>query len=63
MDASLSTAASSPELPMTVEGYRPLLELGRGGMTRLSLAQRTTRGLRKRVVVETERSLETGRRA
>ena len=52
MEASLDTSPSSAELPITVEGYRPLFELGRGGMARVYLAENTTRGLRKLVVLK-----------
>jgi eukaryotic-like serine/threonine-protein kinase len=34
------------------ESYRPLLELGRGGMAKVYLAEKTTRGLRKLVVLK-----------
>jgi serine/threonine-protein kinase len=34
------------------DAYRPLLELGRGGMARVYLAEKTTRGLRRLVVLK-----------
>ena len=49
---SLEPAASSPELPFQTEGYRPLFELGRGGMSRVYLAERAAKGLRKLVVLK-----------
>jgi serine/threonine protein kinase len=52
MNASLDMAQPEAELPLEVEGYRPLFELGRGGMARVYLAQRTTHGLRRLVVLK-----------
>jgi serine/threonine-protein kinase len=52
----LSPSATSLHHPVEVtsggESYRPLLELGRGGMARVYLAERTARGLRKLVVLK-----------
>jgi len=52
MGSSLEPAAPSPELPFSAEGYRPLFELGRGGMARVYLAERVANGLRKLVVLK-----------
>ncbi|MES1185608.1 MAG: serine/threonine-protein kinase [Myxococcales bacterium] len=52
MGSSFEPAAASPELPFSAEGYRPLFELGRGGMARVYLAERVANGLRKLVVLK-----------
>ena len=52
MESSLQPAALSHDLPFSAEGYRPLFELGRGGMARVYLAERVSNGLRKLVVLK-----------
>jgi eukaryotic-like serine/threonine-protein kinase len=44
--------SSVHEVTERSESYRPLVELGRGGMARVYLAERSTRGLRKLVVLK-----------
>ncbi len=52
MQASPELAPASADLPFAVEGYRPLFELGRGGMARVYLAERVANNLRKLVVLK-----------
>jgi eukaryotic-like serine/threonine-protein kinase len=59
MDASPHPTLVDSSLPIATEGYRPLFELGRGGMSRVYLAERSV-GLRKLVVLKVlEPSLTT----
>lgn len=45
-------AAALPDLTPVTGNYRPLIEIGRGGMARVYLAERSARGMRKLVVLK-----------